>query len=217
MDEKPREKLLTKGAAALTDSELLAIFLRTGNPEMPVMEFARHLLSHFGSLNAVMSATQEQYSTVKGIGQSKLCQIYAIAELGKRFYQEKLLCQETISDPAEAYHYLTTQLAHLEREVFQVIFLDNRHRVLQAKIMFQGTINSVEVHPREIVKEALSQNAAAMILAHNHPSGISEPSAADKNITQRIQKACRLFDISVLDHFVIGKGEFFSFAQRGWL
>ncbi|WP_241650096.1 RadC family protein [Rosenbergiella collisarenosi] len=217
MTEKPREKLLAKGASALTNSELLALFLRTGCPGMPVLDFAHHLLSHFGSLQAVMSGSQEQYSAIKGIGESKLCQLYAIAELAKRFYQEQLLCQEMISDPAEAYHYLLSQLAHLEREVFQVVFLDNRHRVLQAQTMFQGTINSVEVHPREIVKEALRYNAAALILAHNHPSGVAKPSEADKHITQQIQKACRLFNIAVLDHFVIGRGEFFSFAQRGWL
>jgi len=217
MIEKPREKLLTRGAATLSNSELLAIFLRTGGSGMPVLEFAHYLLSHFGSLQAVMSASQSQYATIKGIGQSKLSQIYAIAELGKRFYREQLFCQESISDPSEAYYYLVSQLAHLEREVFQVIFLDNRHRVLDAQTMFQGTINSVEVHPREVVKEALRHNAAAIILAHNHPSGVAKPSEADKKITQQIQKASRLFDISVLDHFVIGRGEFFSFAQHGWL
>jgi len=217
MIEKPREKLLTRGAATLSNSELLAIFLRTGGSGMPVLEFAHYLLSHFGSLQAVMSASQSQYATIKGIGQSKLSQIYAIAELGKRFYREQLFCQESISDPSEAYYYLVSQLTHLEREVFQVIFLDNRHRVLDAQTMFQGTINSVEVHPREVVKEALRHNAAAIILAHNHPSGVAKPSEADKKITQQIQKASRLFDISVLDHFVIGRGEFFSFAQHGWL
>lgn len=215
--EKPREKLLAYGASTLTNGELLAIFLRTGGSGMHVNDFADYLLQRFGSLQAVMSAGQEEYSAIKGIGQSKLCQIYAIAELGKRFYQEKLLCQEAISNPEDAYHYLISQLAHLEREVFEVIFLDNKHRVIATETLFQGTINSVEVHPREVVKEALKHNAAAIILAHNHPSGVSQPSAADKHITQLIQRACKLFNISVLDHFVIGRGEFFSFAQRGLL
>lgn len=215
--EKPREKLLTSGAASLTTSELLTIFLRTGGAGMPVNEFSEYLLRHFGSLYAVMSASQEEYSAIKGIGNAKLCQLYAIAELGKRFYQEQLLCRESLENAADAYHYLISQLAHLEREVFKVIFLDNQHRVITAQTLFMGTINSVEVHPREIVKQALKYNSAAIILAHNHPSGMAEPSEADKYITQHIQQACNLVNIRILDHFVIGKGEFVSFAQRGLL
>ncbi len=215
MSEKPREKLLNFGANALTNSELLAIFLRTGGKGMHVIDLSNHLLEHFGSLRAVMCASQEEYVTIKGIGQSKLCQLYAIAELAKRFYKEQLVCQETLTTPNDAYHYLVSHLAHLEREIFEVIFLDSKHCVITTQSLFKGTLNSVEVHPREIVREALKQNAAALILAHNHPSGRAQPSEADKNITRLIQQACQLFNISVLDHFVIGRGEFFSFAQQG--
>ncbi|MEQ4529770.1 MAG: DNA repair protein RadC [Mixta sp.] len=214
---KPREKLHQMGASALTDTELLAIFLRTGACGKPVMALASELLDAFGSLYLLMSAEKSAFKAIKGIGDAKLAQLHAIAELGKRFFSAQLARENVLENPQLTQLYLQSVLAHQEREVFMVIFLDNQHRVLEAQQMFSGTIASVEVHPREIVRIALKLNAAALILAHNHPSGRAEPSSADRDITQHIRQACLLMNIRVLDHLVIGSGEYVSFAERGWL
>ena len=214
---KPREKLHQLGAPALSDAELLAIFLRTGSYGKPVMSLANELLESFGSLYLLMSAEKKAFKQVKGVGDAKLAQLHAVAELGRRFFQAQLARENVLESPHLTQQYLQSMLAHQEREIFMTIFLDNQHRVLQARQMFTGTIASVEVHPREIVREALKLNAAALILAHNHPSGHAEPSAADRDITQHIKQACLLMNIRVLDHLVIGRGEYVSFAERGWL
>lgn len=213
----PREKLQQQGAVALSDEELLAIFLRTGAAGMNVMLLARQMLDQFGSLYRIMTASQQELTGVKGIGAAKLAQLHAIAELGKRFFTAQLAQENVMENPQVTQHYLQSMLAHQERELFMVLFLDNQHRVLQAQQMFAGSINSVEVHPREIVREALKCNAAALILAHNHPSGMAEPSQADREITRKVNQACLLLNIRVLDHLVIGHGEYVSFAERGWL
>lgn len=213
----PREKLWQYGAASLSDAELLAIFLRTGCPGVGVMTLAEGILQHFGSLYLVMTADVGQYKTIKGVGLAKLAQLYAVAELGCRFFQAQLSSSNVLESPQATYQFLISQLAHESREVFMVIFLDNQHQVLSAQRMFMGSINGVEVHPREIGREALKLNAAAVILAHNHPSGKAEPSRADKHITGRIQDMCQLLQIKLLDHLVIGKGQFVSFAERGLL
>ena len=218
MDELlPREKLSRFGAEALTDTELLAIFLRTGVTGMGVMALAEAILKQFGSLYALMSAGKENYLAVHGIGMAKMTQLLAVTELSRRFFQAQLLTVSVLEDPGATWNYLASQLSHQEREIFMVIFLDNQHRVLSAQKMFTGSLNSVEVHPREIAREALKINAAALILAHNHPSGIAEPSQADKDVTQRIHQVCRLLNIRLLDHLVIGKGQYVSFAEQGLL
>jgi DNA repair protein RadC len=214
---KPREKLEQRGASALSDAELLAIFLRTGTSGKPVMMLANELLMAFGSLYLLMSAEKSAFSAIKGVGDAKLAQLHAVAELARRFFDAQLMRENALESPQVTQRYLQSVLAHQEREIFMAIFLDNQHRVLQAQQLFSGTIASVEVHPREIVRAALKLNAAAMILAHNHPSGCAEPSAADRDITRQIKQACQLMDIRVLDHLVIGKGEYVSFAERGWL
>ena len=213
----PREKLQQLGAVSLSDAELLAIFLRTGASGMSVLLLARQMLDEFGSLYRIMTASRQELTAIKGIGEAKLAQLHAVAELGKRFFAAQLARENVMESPQVTKLYLQSVLAHQEREVFMVLFLDNQHRVLHAQQMFAGSINSVEVHPREIVREALKCNAAALILAHNHPSGIAEPSLADREITQKVSQACVLLNLRVLDHLVIGRGEYVSFAERGWL
>lgn len=214
---KPREKLHKMGASALSDAELLAIFLRTGVSGKPVLALADELLKTFGSLYRLMSAEKSAFRTIKGVGDAKLAQLHAVAELARRFFSAQMIQENALENPQVTQDYLQSVLAHQEREIFMALFLDNQHRVLQAQQMFSGSIASVEVHPREIVRAALKMNAAALILAHNHPSGCAEPSAADRNITQQIRQACQLMNIRLLDHLVIGKGEYVSFAERGWL
>lgn len=213
----PREKLVSLGVETLTDAELLAIFLRTGLPGIHVMQLAENLLTEFGSLHQLLSADQETFCTTKGIGLAKYAQLKAVAELSRRLFSSRLAKEDAMLSPEVTGQYLQLLLARREREVFLVMFLDNQHRVIRHQEMFAGTINSVEVHPREIVREALKANAAALILAHNHPSGKAEPSQADRAITEQIIKACLLLDIRVLDHLVIGLGEYVSFAERGWI
>ncbi|MBE5253757.1 RadC family protein [Mixta mediterraneensis] len=213
----PREKLQHLGVEALSDVELLAIFLRTGSAGLNVMDLAQQMLQEFGSLYHIMTASKAAFSDIKGVGDAKLAQLHAIAELAKRFFASQLARESAMENPQVTRHYLQSLLAHQEREIFMTLFLDNQHRVLLAQKMFSGSISSVEVHPREIVRAALKVNAAALILAHNHPSGVSEPSKADRGITHKISEACRLLNIRLLDHFVIGHGEYVSFAERGWL
>ncbi|MDG0806798.1 DNA repair protein RadC [Pectobacterium brasiliense] len=213
----PREKLVRLGAESLTDVELLAIFLRTGLPGVHVMQLAEDLLAQFGSLYQLMAADQSAFHRARGVGISKYTQLKAIAELSRRLFFSRLAKEDAMLNPEATGQYLQLLLSRREREVFLVLFLDNQHHVIRHQEMFVGTINSVEVHPREIVREALKANAAALILAHNHPSGKAEPSQADRAITEQIVKACLLMEIRVLDHLVIGHGEYVSFAERGWI
>lgn len=213
----PREKLMRDGAAALSDAELLAIFLRTGSPGIHVSLRAEQLLADFGSLYHLISADQVQFCSQKGVGDATYAQLQAISELAFRLFAGPHLLENALLNPKITQHYLHSLLVHHEREVFLVLFLDNQHRVIRHQEMFAGTISSVVVHPREIVREALKANAAAIILAHNHPSGKAEPSQADRLITDQVVHACQLLDIRVLDHLVIGRGECVSFAERGWL
>ncbi|PWC19689.1 RadC family protein [Brenneria corticis] len=216
-EQTPREKLVSLGAEALTDAELLAIFLRTGLPGMHVMQLAESLLLQFGSLYQLMSADRDAFCHAKGVGISKYAQLKAVAELSRRLFSSRLAKENAMLSPEITGQYLQLLLSRQEREVFLVMFLDNQHRVIRHQEMFAGTIDCVEVHPREIVREALKSNAAALILAHNHPSGKAEPSQADRAITEQIIKACLLLEIRVLDHLVIGHGEYVSFAERGWI
>lgn len=213
----PREKLLRYGITLLKDEELLALFLRTGTPGKTVFTLAKDLIGHFGSLYGLMTAELAEFAHVEGIGVAKYAQLKGIAELARRFQCVRMQEEDPILTPAMTREFLQSQLTDIEREIFMVIFLDNRNRVLKHSHLFSGTLSHVEVHPREIVREAIKLNAAGVILAHNHPSGCAKPSRADKEITDRIVKCCQFMDIRVLDHLIIGRGEYLSFAEHGWI
>ncbi|MGV6988230.1 RadC family protein [Testudinibacter sp. P80/BLE/0925] len=213
----PREKLLQYGCEALSDQELLAIFLRTGIKGCPVMELAQQVLQHFGSLRRLLNADQQAFCRMRGLGVTQFIQLQASKEMTRRYLQQELQYQIQFNDSDNVRLYLQSELEQRQREVFLVLFLDSQHRLIKQEQMFLGSINSAYIHPREIVKTALDCNAAALILAHNHPSGIAEPSDADRDITRKIQRACELIDVRVLDHFVIGHGCYRSFCELGWL
>jgi DNA repair protein RadC len=214
--ERPRERLLALGAERLSDAELLAIFLRTGLPGQSAVDLARELLGRFGGFRGLLAADQSQFVAAKGLGQAKYVQLQAAMELAARHLGETLAVRDALHDPVHAQSYLKSRLRDRPHEVFAVLFLDNQHRVLAFEELAAGTIDATTVYPREVVKAALRHNAAAVILAHNHPSGMSEPSAEDRRLTQRLCHALGLVDIRVLDHIVIGETAV-SFAERGLL
>jgi len=216
-DERPREKLLLRGAAALSDAELLAIFLRTGTRGMTAVDLARSLLDQHGSLRNLLAAGQREFCSNLGLGPAKYALLQAVLEMGRRHLWETLTRSDTLASPDATRNYLTARLREHHNEVFACLFLDNKNRVIEYEELFFGTIDGASVHPRQIVQRALSHNAAALILAHNHPSGIAEPSQADRQITHRIREALSLLDIRVLDHLVIGDGEISSLAELGWI
>ena len=213
-EERPREKLLLKGSSVLSDAELLAIFLRTGIPGTSAVGLARQLLANFGSLRALMTATQSEFCSHKGLGNAKYAQLQAVIEMANRHLSEAIKRGDCITSPADTMNYLRSQLRDQPHEVFACLMLDNRNRVIAFRELFRGTIDGANVYPREVVKQALADNAAAVIFAHNHPSGVSEPSDADINITNRLVKALALVDIRVLDHVIVGE-ESFCFSERG--
>ncbi len=210
----PREKLLKFGAQALSDSELLAIFLRTGIKGVPVMELSKHVIHTFGSLRHLLSADLTEFCQVKGLGVTQFVQLQATKEMTRRYLSQQLQENEAVSEPYIAVMYFQSELEQNEREVFMVLFLDNQHRLIKKEKMFWGTINQAAVHPREIIKEALKCNAAAIIVAHNHPSGDCTPSEADRLLTQKLAKACELVDLRFVDHIIVGKGNYFSFEEE---
>lgn len=213
--EKPREKLLNRGAASLSDAELLAIFLRTGIRGKTAVDLARDLLNQFGDLRKLLTAQQAEFCSYAGLGKAKYALLQAILEMSKR-HQWQLLDRDTsLTDPSETEQFLKSRLRDYSYEVFGCVFLDNRHRVICFEEMFRGTIDGASVHPREVVLQALKHQAAAVIFAHNHPSGIAEPSHSDRQITQKLKKSLSLLDIRVLDHIIIGDAECFSFARHG--
>ena len=214
--ERPREKLLTKGAEALSDAELLAIFLRTGCKGVTAVDLARQLLENFGGLKPLLQASREEFCRHKGLGDAKFSQLQAVMEMASRHMFEQMTRGDALCSPEETRQFLSSQLGNYPHEVFACLFLDNRNRVIAFEKMFHGTIDGASVYPREVVKLALKKNAAAIIFAHNHPSGVAEPSQADEQITQRLKEALSLVDIRVLDHFVVGD-EVVSFAERGML
>ncbi|MGD8841213.1 MAG: DNA repair protein RadC, partial [Gammaproteobacteria bacterium] len=202
--ERPREKLLSRGAAALSDAELLAIFLRSGVAGSSAVSLARQLLSDFGSLRGVLGADAATFCRRKGLGPVKFVQLQAALEIARRHFAEELDRGDCLTRPAQTMNYLRVHLRDYRHEVFACLMLDNRNRVIALRELFRGTIDGASVYPREVVKQALRDNAAAVILAHNHPSGVSEPSQADIRITERLQKALALVDIRVLDHVIVG-------------
>lgn len=216
-NERPREKLLQRGAGSLSDAELLAIFLRTGVTGISAVDLARDLLNRFGSLRGLVAAPLDQFCQVKGLGAAKFTQLQAVVELSRRVLIEELKNGDVLANPAQTRRYLITWLRDRDHEVFAALFLDSQHRVLAAEELAHGTLDAASVYPREVVKRALALGAAAVIFAHNHPSGASEPSASDRVLTERLKQALALVDVRVLDHFVVGEGAPTSFAERGWL
>lgn len=215
--ERPREKLLQRGASALSEAELLAILLQTGTPGVSALETARLLLVEFRTLRALLTADRHVVCRTRGLGDAKYALLQASLELSRRHYAEQLQSGPPLANPRATREFLRARLRDRDHEVFCCLFLDNRHRVICFEEVFRGTIDGASVHPREVVKLALSRNAAAVILAHNHPSGVAEPSHADELITGRLRDALGLVDIRVLDHIVVGDGAEVSFAERGLL
>lgn len=215
--ERPREKLLTQGASALSDAELLAIFLRTGRPGLSALDLARELLLQFGGLRGLLSADQTSLCAHAGLGPAKFAQLQAARALACRELKDTLQRGEALQHPEAARRLLHHHLRHRPQEVFCCLWLDNRHRLIAMQDLFHGSINSASVHPREVVRHALQHNAAAVILAHNHPSGVAEPSEPDKALTRRLQAALELIEVRTLDHIVVGDAECCSFAEMGLL
>lgn len=216
-DERPREKLLARGANALTDAELLAIFLRVGVTGASAVDLARAMLDEHGSLASLLTAEREHFCATKGLGAAKYAQLQAVLEMARRHAEEQLQYADVLTNPEVTRRYLRLQIARSQHEIFACVFVDNRHRVIAFEQLFRGTIDGASVYPREVVKAALRHNAAAVVFAHNHPSGVAEPSAADRSITQRLVDALALVDIRVLDHLILAHEKTTSFAERGLL
>lgn len=213
--ERPREKLLKNGAAYLSDAELLAIFLRTGMAGKSAVDLSRELLKRFNGLTGLFAADQNAFCEVPGMGPAKYAQLQAELEMARRALEEKLKSGDTMSSPGSVRDYLRLSLQGKKHEIFVAIFLDAQNRTITTEELFNGTLTQTSVYPREVVKRALHHNAAAIIFAHNHPSGIAEPSQADEILTQSLKQALALVDVKVLDHFIVGSGAAMSFAERG--
>lgn len=216
VENRPREKLLAQGSAILSDAELLAIFLRTGVRGKSAVDLAAELISAFGNLRNMLQADQTTFCKHLGLGSAKYAQLQAVLEMARRYLGESLQRGEPLTSPQLTRQFLSQRLRDYSHEVFAVLFLDQRHRVICFEELFRGTIDGASVYPREVVKQSLLHNAAAVIFAHNHPSGVAEPSQADQHITRRLQDALALIDVRVLDHFVVGD-DVVSFAERGLL
>lgn len=216
-EERPREKLLERGAQALTDAELLAIFLRVGVKGQSAVEMARCLLDQFGGLNGLLSANRQAFCAGHGLGDAKFVQLQAVLEMANRYFDEQLKEADVLLSAQATRKFLQGKLKQERREVFAAIFLDVQQRMIAYEPMFYGTIDAAAVYPRELVRRAMELNASRLIVAHNHPSGVAEPSNADRRITERISQALALVDVELIDHCVVGGNEVVSFAERGWL
>ncbi len=216
-NERPREKLLIKGAASLSDAELLAIFLRTGIQGKTAVDLSRALLLQFGSLTNLFNASQADFCLMPGMGAAKFAQLQAVLEMAKRALSEQMQQQDALTSPGAVRDYLRLTLSGREHEVFVGVFLDAQNRVIASEELFRGTLTQTSVYPREVLKRALYHNAASIIFAHNHPSGVAEPSRADEILTQSLKAALGMVDIRVLDHFIVGKNCALSFSEKGIL
>ena len=215
-EERPRERLLAQGASVLSDAELLAIFLRVGMKGKSAVDLGRELINRFGSLNRLFSASMAEFAAVPGMGEAKYAQLQAVLEMAKRALGEQLSARELLSSPQAVRDYLRLTLGGLPHEVFLAMWLDAQNRLIATEELFRGTLTQTSVYPREVVKRALAQNAAAVILAHNHPSGVAEPSAADVSLTKVLKDALNLVDVRLLDHFIVaGTTPPLSLAERG--
>lgn len=215
VQERPRERLLQRGASTLTDAELLAVFLRVGVPGLTAVDLAREALTHFGGLRELLCASLDSFCTLRGLGAAKYAQLQAAIELARRLLQQELNDSPAFSVSAQVRQYLGLRFGQEAVEVFAVLFLDVQHRLISCEELFRGTLTQTAVYPREIMKRALAHNAAAIILVHNHPSGHCEPSHADRALTQALQDALRHLDVRVLDHFIVGASTTYSFAEHG--
>ncbi len=214
-DQRPREKLLARGAAALADGELLALLLRTGYKGHGVFELAADVLHASGGFAGLLHAAPEALKRIKGLGPAKRAELLAVMEMARRALAQQMQAAPVFDSPQTVKDYVALHLGAREREVFAVLFLDSQHRLLQLEELFSGTLMQTSVHPREVVKRALALNAGAVVLAHNHPSGAAEPSRADEYLTQTLRSALQLVDVRVLDHLVVGRGQVVSMAERG--
>ena len=215
--ERPRERLLEKGAQSLSDAELLAIFLRTGTQGKTAVDLARECLQTFAGLSPLLLASEKEFCQMKGLGKAKYVQLQAVLEMARRHLGQQIELGNSIQSPAQAREAVHARLVDYPYEVFAVLFLDTRHRVLGFEELFRGTIDGANVPVREVVSTTLRLNAAAVILAHNHPSGVAEPSQADRQLTVRLQSALDLINVRILDHLVVGATDCTSFADRGWI
>ncbi len=215
--ERPREKLLEKGASALSDAELLAVLFGHGIRGQDVVSFSRALLLQFGGLRGLLNQNRDAFAAVKGLGQAKAAMLFSIKEIGLRHLREKMIGQNFVRSPQAVTDYLTAALRDQKREIFKVLFLDKGLRIIGEKDLFFGTIDEAAVHPREIVKSALEFHASNIVLVHNHPSGKVEPSREDYEITQKIKAACQTVSIRILDHIIVGENQHFSFSERNSL
>ncbi len=217
-DERPRERLRGQGAAALSDAELLAIFLRVGIKGKSAVDLARELIARFGGLNRLFAATEAELSTIAGVGPAKYVQLQAVLEMSRRALGEGMRRGDALASPAAVRDYLKLHLCHFAHEVFFALWLDSQNRLVAGEALFRGTLTQTSVYPREVVKRALWHNAAAVVFAHNHPSGVAEPSPADQALTRELKQALALVDVRVLDHFIVaGQRQPLSFAERGLL
>ena len=216
-EQRPRERLVKHGAQVLSDAELLAIFLRVGVKGKSAVDLGREMITRFGSINGLFSAGLTEFSSINGLGLAKYAQLQATLELARRSLTEELQVGDLLGSPQAVRQYLQLILNNKQHESFAVLFLDVKNRLITGKEMFRGTLTQTSVYPREIVKEALAQNAASVILAHNHPSGTPEPSAADRSLTQALKQALGLIDVRILDHFVVAGDQLYSFAEHGHL
>ncbi|WP_299770295.1 DNA repair protein RadC [uncultured Pseudoteredinibacter sp.] len=215
--ERPREKMRQRGPGALSDAELLALFLRTGIAGATAVDLAREVLQHFGGWRAVLESREEEFCALPGLGQASFSLLQAGQEINRRHLRETLEREQVFSNPESVRCFLRSNLRHRDREVFVALLMDSQHRLIHYDELFLGTVDSASVFPRELVKLVLQHNAAAIIVAHNHPSGINEPSQADCLITERIQQALALVGVRLLDHLIVGSGEEVSLAERGLL
>jgi DNA repair protein RadC len=215
IDERPREKLLAQGAQALSDAELLTVLLRNGTRGRSALQVSRDVLQSFGSLRKLIAADRLRFCAERGLGLARYAELQAAIEIARRQLTEALRAGPALASPRATRDFLIARLRDLGHEVFCCLYLDNRHRLIHFEELFRGTIDGASVHPREVVKQALQWNAAAVIVAHNHPSGVAEPSQADEIITQRLKQALAVVDIRLLDHVVVGDGTSVSLAERG--
>jgi DNA repair protein RadC len=216
-DQRPREKLLARGAAALADAELLALLLRTGYKGQGVLALAGAVIDRFGGYAGLLHATADELAQIKGLGPAKRAELLAVIEMARRALAEQMQSRPVFDSPGRVKDYLSLHLRGHQHEVFVVMFLDGQHRLLRMEDMFRGTLSQTSVYPREVVKRALALNAGAVVFAHNHPSGVAEPSRADEYLTQTLKAALQLVDVRVLDHLVVGQGHVVSMAERGLL
>ncbi len=217
VSERPRERLIAQGPGGLSDSELLAILLRNGTRDKDAIAFARQLISEYGGLRGLFSAGYPELKKIKGLGAAKIASIFSAMELAKRGLREELAGKDVVRDPQSVVDYLSADLRDRKKEIFKVLFLDRGNRIVAERDLFQGTVDQAMVHPREIVKAALELHASGVVLVHNHPSGRTEPSREDQEMTRKVQAALQTVSIRVLDHIIIGDNRHFSFREHNWI